>query len=204
MHKGYPGRRILAIGLGSLAISAVGCGTVSADSANNSYYVMAPVITTEPIVSRITTEHPVRTCVDDPGYRSDRGDRAESHYRREWEPERGGFIPGLIGGLVGGIIGNQFGGGNGRKAMTIIGALAGSSIARNAATERRTSRNYYTRHDSRPRQICETRYQTGVSERITGYDVTYEYNGQQFSKRVAEDPGAQVQVRVELATAGEL
>lgn len=35
----------------------------------------------------------------------------------------------LVGGGIGGLAGNQFGSGNGRKAMTIVGALAGATLA---------------------------------------------------------------------------
>lgn len=34
----------------------------------------------------------------------------------------------IIGGLGGGVIGNQFGKGNGRKAMTILGAVVGAGV----------------------------------------------------------------------------
>lgn len=34
----------------------------------------------------------------------------------------------VIGGLGGGVIGNQFGKGNGRKAMTILGAVVGAGV----------------------------------------------------------------------------
>jgi hypothetical protein len=39
---------------------------------------------------------------------------------------------GLGGGLAGGAVGNQFGGGNGKVAMTLFGAIAGAVIAGNA------------------------------------------------------------------------
>lgn len=33
-----------------------------------------------------------------------------------------------IGGIAGGVVGNQFGKGNGKKAMTILGALGGAAV----------------------------------------------------------------------------
>lgn len=33
-----------------------------------------------------------------------------------------------IGGIAGGVVGNQFGKGNGRKAMTLLGALGGAAV----------------------------------------------------------------------------
>jgi uncharacterized protein YcfJ len=35
----------------------------------------------------------------------------------------------IFGGILGGAIGNQFGGGSGKKVMTVAGALLGASIA---------------------------------------------------------------------------
>ena len=70
-------------------------------------------------------------------------------------------MPGLLGGLVGGLVGNQFGGGNGRKALTVIGALAGSSIARQA----RPGPPHYGSHDEYDRlrsataPHCETTWE---------------------------------------------
>lgn len=42
----------------------------------------------------------------------------------------------FVGLLIGGAIGNQFGGGNGRDAMTVLGALGGASKAGQRKRER--------------------------------------------------------------------
>ena len=153
------------------------------------YYITAPVMQVDPIYSSRTIEQPVRHCASTSstaggGYRSRRHDDYP-HYPRE-----NYFLQGLFGGIVGGLIGNQFGGGNGKKALTVVGALAGSSIARDIA--RSQDRTHY------PGRNCHTTYESQVVEDISGYDVTYEYRGQQFSKRVAEHPGDSVRVRVQL------
>jgi len=153
----------------------------------DSYWISAPVVDVNPIVSQRTVRHPVRQCTTT-GYRED-------YYERR--PDSGSyFLPSLFGGLVGGLIGNQFGGGNGRKALTIAGALAGSSIARDAARQREHRSSY-------PTEVCRTTYETEVHNDVTAYDVTYEYAGRQFSKRMSSDPGETVRVRVALAPASD-
>ncbi len=118
------------------------------------------------------------------------GKKGENKHERRHREENL-FLPGLFGGIVGGLIGNQFGGGSGKKALTIAGAIAGSSIARDAARQRR----------QQPREVCHTSYETEIVQSVTAYDVTYEYAGQLFEKRVIEHPGNSVRVRVALEPA---
>lgn len=149
------------------------------------YWVSAPVVDVTPIVSQRTVRHPVRHCTTT-GYREDY-DQPHRHDSRSY------FVPSLFGGLVGGLVGNQFGGGRGKKALTIVGALAGSSIARDAARSR--DRDRY------PTEICRTSYQTEVQDDVTAYDVTYEYAGRHFHKRMNTHPGDTVRVQVDLEPA---
>lgn len=151
-------------------------------SSNASYYVSAPVVSVSPITTERTVSQPIRQCTTETYY--DEG-RHEHRHRRE-----NLFLPGLIGGIVGSLIGNQFGGGSGKKALTIAGAMAGSSIARDAARQ--------NRRQQAPQETCRTSYERSVVEEISAYDVTYEYAGQLFSKRMDRDPGNSVQVRVAL------
>jgi uncharacterized protein YcfJ len=175
----------LVVTAGVLAASGA-----AASNPPSSYYVSAPVVHVEPIYVRRTIDHPVRQCTESQDYRYDYDSRYErdSHHRESY------LVPSLFGGIVGGLIGNQFGGGNGKKALTVVGALAGSSIARDAARRR----------DYRPRtptRVCRTSYTSETVDEINAYDVTYEYQGQQFSKRMSEHPGDSVRVRVQLSPA---
>jgi len=162
-------------------------GETYGQNPSQSYYVSAPVVQVDPIYASRTIEHPVRHCTT-----PTRNHPHQHDYERR-RSERSYFLPGLFGGVVGGLIGNQFGGGSGKKALTVIGALAGSSIARDTA-----------RHNDRTRshnatKVCRTTYETEVVEDVASYDVTYEYGGQQFSKRMPDHPGDYVRVRVQLS-----
>jgi len=168
-----------------LAVLSI-AGPVMADT--STYYVRAPVLDVEPVVSRRTIEQPVEQCRVETVTTQVRSSRRDHRH----EPA---IVPGIIGGLIGGIIGNQFGGGSGKKALTVVGALAGSSIARNASRQR----DHYDHYQPRTTKRCTTTYETQVIEEVSGYDVTYEYGGREFVKRVDEMPGDTVRVRVELA-----
>ena len=178
----YANRGAALLLAGALTATSVSsqADTYRTSSPSSSYYVSAPVVHVSPVTSERTVRHPIRQCTQE-SYREDR-------YRRHDENL---FLPGLFGGIVGGLIGNQFGGGNGKKALTIAGALAGSSIARDAARNRHRQ----------PREVCHTSYETEVIERVTAYDVTYEYAGELFEKRMTEHPGDSVRVRVALEPA---
>ncbi|MGD8415966.1 MAG: glycine zipper 2TM domain-containing protein [Pseudomonadales bacterium] len=178
MRKGFTSAALAVLAVWLPAVASAGGYAANPPT---SYYVSAPVVAVQPIVSQHTLRQPVRQCstvryADDYAYRRNEGSQ---------------FVPSLLGGLVGGLIGNQFGGGNGKKALTIVGALAGSSIARDAARQRQR-RDY-------PTEVCRTTYRSEVTEAVTAYDVTYEYAGRHFEKRMSEDPGDTVRVRVALS-----
>ncbi len=179
----HRGTALLLAGTLALPVIESQAAVYSSDPAS-SYYISAPVVNVSPITVERTVRHPVRQCTrESPDYRD---------YRYEHRQENA-FLPGLFGGIVGGLIGNQFGGGNGKKALTVVGALAGSSIARDAARQHRQT--------SRPAEICHTSYRTEVIRDVSAYDVTYEYAGQLFEKRMTEHPGSTVRVRIELEPA---
>jgi len=65
----------------------------------------------------------------------------------------------VLGAVAGGVLGHQFGGGKGKDLATVVGALAGGTIANN---------QYGTRHYKRPvtrtryeqKKVCKTYYKT--------------------------------------------
>ena len=75
----------------------------------------------------------------------------------------------LVGGLIGGAIGNQFGGGNGKKALTVAGALLGASIAHDGE---RKGRGEYELVEK-----CETKYSREMKEEFDGYVTKVDVQG---------------------------
>ncbi len=90
-----------------------------------------------------------------------------------------------VGAVVGGVLGNQVGKGNGKKLATLAGA-AGGGYAGNKAQEHIQQNNTYTTTERR----CNTEYDT--SEKIAGYDVSYELGGQVRTVRMDQDPGSRL------------
>jgi uncharacterized protein YcfJ len=86
----------------------------------------------------------------------------------------------IIGGVVGGVVGHQFGGGRGKDLATVVGALAGGTIANN---------QYGTKHYKRPvtrtryeqRQVCHTYYKT-KRYRVTRWKNIGYYKGKRIVK----------------------
>jgi uncharacterized protein YcfJ len=98
----------------------------------------------------------------------------------------------LVGALIGGALGNSMGAGFGRAAATGLGVVAGAAVgdgfeaANNppvAATVRRC--NTVTRYENR----------------VIGYDVAYDYNGQRYQTRTAQPPGERIVLNVTVAAA---
>jgi len=75
----------------------------------------------------------------------------------------------IIGGIIGGVIGNQFGKGNGKDAMTGIGALSGAIIG----GQDKGPRNYTTQRQCQ----IETRYKETQREVYSHSTVTFYADG---------------------------
>ena len=97
---------------------------------------------------------------------------------QECGPNRASGTGAAVGAVTGGRIGSQIGRGNGHIAGAILGALGGAVLGN-------TAEAYNNGYGG-----CATRY----SQRVTGYDVTYEYQGRQYQTRTAQAPGQWLQV----------
>jgi uncharacterized protein YcfJ len=115
--------------------------------------------------------------------------------RRTGSRDYGGAI---LGGLAGGIIGNQVGKGHGREAATAVGAVVGAFAGDNMA-----NRDRWDQVEVVPREVRTCRTVNDVQTRIVGYQVGYEYRGQQFVTLMRDDPGPYLQVRVSVAPVGQ-
>jgi len=103
----------------------------------------------------------------------------------------------IIGGIVGGLAGNQIGKGDGRAVATAAGAIAGAIIGDrvdnrdNVAVQQPGT--YVTEQP-----IRQCRMVDHWESRTTGYAVTYEYRGRQYTSNMAYDPGDRVKLLVSL------
>jgi uncharacterized protein YcfJ len=96
-----------------------------------------------------------------------------------------------LGAVAGGVIGHQFGGSDrGTVAGAVIGGLIGNRVARDRDENRAPD------VEQRCRTVADSDAQ------IIGYDVSYDYNGRQFSMRLDHDPGRWLTVGQEIRDDG--
>ena len=94
----------------------------------------------------------------------------------------------VLGAIAGGVLGHQFGSSSGGRdrgtaAGAIIGGLVGNQIDRQNSSDEQNDLDL-----SRCRMVSEG----GGS--LIGYDVRYEYNGRQYTTRLAANPGRTLRV----------
>ena len=156
-------------------------------------YVTARVERVEPIIRLVRVSEPRRECWDETYVESE----PTRHGRQGSDPAGSA----LLGGVIGGVIGHQFGNGNGRDAATVAGALIGASVAHERALYSAGPRTYTDR--TRTRTRCADRYDDREEERVTGYRVTYYYDGQRYVTRMDRDPGSTVRVAISARVIGD-
>jgi uncharacterized protein YcfJ len=138
-------------------------------------FVSARVVAVEPLVRYVAVDRPRQQCWDEVVR----------------EPVRPFGVAGqtAAGSIIGAAIGRQFGSGNDRDALTVLGAVAGGAVAHRRAV---VNQGYATRDVAVQR--CEV-----VNERVTeavndGYLVTYRLEGQRYTMRTDRHPGEFVQI----------
>lgn len=133
----------------------------------------ARVTSVEPIVRKIRQAEPQRVCWEEE--RSVRSERA--------------YAPVVLGSIVGGVVGNQFGEGKGKDAATVAGALLGAAVVHDGQRDR----GYRTVSERR----CETQNTYSLREEVVGYNVTYRFRGDTYTRRMDRHPGDHVRVDLE-------
>jgi hypothetical protein len=91
----------------------------------------------------------------------------------------------LMGAIAGGAVGNQIGGGSGRALATMAGVMGGAIMGDKIENPVSQIQNQTT---------CTT--QTAYENRLSGYNVVYEYAGKQYNVQLPQDPGPTIQLQV--------
>jgi uncharacterized protein YcfJ len=101
-------------------------------------------------------------------------------------PARTSGAGALMGAIAGGAVGQAIGHGNGRAAATAVGIVGGAVLGdRLEAPEATPSRT--VRH-------CHTQYLS--EQRVSGYQVRYEFGGREYVAQMPSDPGPWVRLQV--------
>lgn len=92
----------------------------------------------------------------------------------------------LVGAVAGGAIGSTVGGGSGRALATAVGVIGGAMIGDSM-------------EPAGPAMVQPVTYctqQIAYENRVTAYNVIYEYAGRQYSIQLANDPGPYLPLQV--------
>lgn len=142
--------------------------------------------------ARVTSVEPQYENVRVP--RQECSNRWISEPRRSSGREYGGAV---LGGVAGALIGNQMGRGHGREAATALGAVVGAFTGDNLS-----GRDRWQRDEPVQREVTTCRDVEDVQSRVVGYQVTYDYRGQQFTTLLHDNPGRSLPVRVSVDPVG--
>lgn len=92
----------------------------------------------------------------------------------------------VIGAIAGAAIGNALGHGAGRAGSTVLGMIGGAVIGNQIDGS----------HHSAVQQVRRCTTHTTYENRVTHYDVVYEYAGKSYAVQMPSDPGPTVLLQV--------
>lgn len=145
-------------------------------------YVTVPVVDYEPVFTSFLERNPVRECTT----------RSVPMYGNRGYRRGASTFDTLGGAIIGGAIGNQFGGGTGKDALTVLGAIAGADYMNKS----QRGEEYVTGY--RDVEDCRVVYNENVVKKLDHYRVTVDFNGQQHVvKRNALPMGGTIRLRLE-------
>ena len=182
-----------------LALCTLGSAIAQAgnDWRDNRFVDYAKVTQVEPIVETIEHQGPREECWNEQ-VRYTPEPRYHGHGRHERSA-----TPVILGALIGGALGNELGHHKRNKQVgAVAGAILGGSIG--ADIRRQHHREVYRQHRDdaaydvayRTEKRCKTYYDSETEQRVTGYDVSYRYQGHEYSTWMADDPGKRLRVHV--------
>jgi uncharacterized protein YcfJ len=145
--------------------------------------VSARVVDVEPLVRYVTVNRPREQCWDE--------------IVREPVRPYGVAGPTAAGTIIGAAIGRQFGSGEDRDALTVLGAVAGGVVA-----NRRALRNGAGATRDVAVQRCEVVNDRVTEQIVDGYLVTYRLDGRNYRTRMDRRPGDWLQLGVDVRPAG--
>lgn len=92
----------------------------------------------------------------------------------------------LMGAIAGGAIGQQIGGGTGQALATMAGVVGGALLGDRIESP--------SAGNTTLQQQCTV--QTVYENRLTGYNVVYEYAGKQYNVQLPQDPGPTIALQI--------
>lgn len=167
----------------------------------DAYYDYARVIRVDPVLA-------------DGGYRDTGNDRrrcretttASTYYdndgygygdgRRQAGSAGGRTAATIVGGIAGAVLGSKMGGGSGTYVTTTVGSMLGGMAGREIYNQSHERTGTVRVCDPVPVRDGYSAATGDYGDGIDGYDVTYEYNGRRYTRRMTYNPGDRLRVRV--------
>lgn len=169
--------------LAAALAAALGGGTAVAGDYGNyggdTYYIEAPVVDVEPMVRHVRVSEPREVCRDQQVHRVERGHG------------RNGPTGAIVGAIVGGAIGNNVADGDDRQTARLAGAVLGGTLGYNVSKKRGHDRRMVTNE-----RRCDVEHVSRTEERVSGYRVTYLYEGRERVIQRDRHPGDTIRLRV--------
>lgn len=156
-------------------------GLLSVESWAETSFETAQVLESLPVYQEVEISTPQEQCWEE--------EVVIERYSRRGDSNTPVLVSTLIGGAIGNAVGHNK---SNQRVGAVLGAVLGHSIGRDIirSNDQDGIREYQTV------QRCKTVYQQHTEERLVGYQVTYLYNGEEFSVRTDSDPGEEIRVRV--------
>ncbi len=163
------------------AVAVLSLGLVSTAVGQTSYESVA-VLSSVPIYQQTRVETPQERCIEERVARTDRRSSASQS-----------ATPVIVSTIIGGALGNAVGTNkSSRRVGAVLGAVLGNSVGKDLTRHRSGANASYYETIER----CDTVFVAHTEERLVGYDVEYEYLGQRYTVRTQENPGATLQLRI--------
>ncbi len=198
MNKLKIGQKVV---LSGMLLGLAGFSTMSSASGydrdrswnKNSFFDYARVTQAEPIYQTIEHQVPREECWNEKVRYTP--ERHNSHRRHK------SSTPLIIGALIGGALGNELGHHKRNKQVgAAVGAILGGSIGADVQRQNRRDRHddNYDGYDVayRDEQRCKTYYEIETEQRLSGYEVSYRYNGHDYQTITDQHPGKKLRIKV--------
>ena len=104
----------------------------------------------------------------------------------------------IVGGIAGAVLGSKMGGGSGTYVTTTVGSMLGGMAGREIYNQSHTRNGTVRVCDPVPVRDGYSGYPGYDDGNAGGYDVTYEYNGRRYTRRMSYNPGDRIRVRVDV------
>lgn len=140
-------------------------------------------------------------------YRDDRSQDRDDYYggNDDYRQNRGNdanrTVATVIGGIAGAVLGSKIGDGSGRYVGTAVGSMVGGMAGRSIYDSSQRNRQVERRGTVRVCDPVPVTSRDGYyddDERLSGYDVTYEYANRTYHTRTNYHPGDRIRVRVDV------